>query len=136
MKSTKLLILSWVFMFVCILLGGFLGMYLIGKETGESPFDLAIPIIGGTVGGFLIYFIIYSWNKKRTGNVPDFDERSVKLMTRYFMFVLYVVLFGSGAGLIILYSLGVQFIETGMLIICLMGLYILIGFGVIVTKRL
>ena len=52
------------------------------------------------------------------------------------MGVLYVVLFGSGAFLIILYSAGVHLIETGMLIVCMMGLYMLIGLGAIITKRL
>ena len=57
-------------------------------------------------------------------------------MQRYLMIVLYVVLIGSGAVLLILYAMGVHFIETGMLIVCMMGLYMLIGFGALVTKRL
>ncbi|MGY3312509.1 peptidoglycan/LPS O-acetylase OafA/YrhL [Peribacillus simplex] len=136
MKNNNLVILVWAIIIGCTMIGGFLGVYIISKETGEYNYDLAIPIIGGTVLGFLIYLIFSKWSKKRNGNVPDFDERSVILMKRYLMIVLYVVLFGSGAVLIILYSMGVQLIETGMLILCLMGLYMLIGFGAFITKRL
>ena len=57
-------------------------------------------------------------------------------MKRYLMGVLYVVLLGSGAALLILYSMGVHFIETGMLIVCMMGLYLLIGLGAVITKQL
>ncbi|MFZ0446800.1 MAG: hypothetical protein WAM95_19630 [Bacillus sp. (in: firmicutes)] len=57
-------------------------------------------------------------------------------MKSYLMGVLYVVLFVSGAVLLIVYSMGVHFIETGLLIVCLMGLYMLIGLGAIITKQL
>jgi hypothetical protein len=136
MKNNKLLIFGLAFIFVCILIGGFLGIYIIGKTTGEYNYNLAIPIIVGTVSGFFIYLIFFKLSKKRNGNVPDFDERSVILMKRYFMIVLYVVLIGSGAVLLILYSMGVYSIETGMLIVCMMILYMLIGIGSLITKRL
>ncbi|WP_185113098.1 MULTISPECIES: hypothetical protein [Peribacillus] len=57
-------------------------------------------------------------------------------MQRYLMIVLYVVLLGNGAALLILYAMGVRFIEIGMLIVCMMESYRLIGFGALVTKRL
>jgi heme A synthase len=136
MKKSKLLIFSWAFLFVCTLIGGFLGIYLIGKNTGEYHIEWAISIIGGSVGGFFIYLLFYMWSKKRNGNVPDFDERSVILMKRYFMIVLYFILIGSGAVLLVLYSMGVQSIETGILIVCLIVLYMLIGIGALITKRL
>jgi uncharacterized membrane protein YfcA len=132
MKKKKLLIVVWVFIMLCMMIGGFLGMYI----AGENPIEFVMPIIGGQVLGSVIILILYKWNKKRKGNVPDVDERTLLLLKRYLMIVLYVVLLGSGAILIVLYSMGVHSIETGMLIVYLMVLYILIGVGAIITKCL
>lgn len=136
MNNKKIFILSWVFIIACILAGGFLGIYIIGKGTGDYNYDLALPMIGGTAIGILLSIILYKWGTKRKRNVPDFDERSILLMKRYFLIVLYVVLVGSGAVLLVLYAMGVHTIETGMLILCLVCLYMLIGIGAFVTKRL
>lgn len=126
----------WFVVIGFMIIGGFLGIYLMGKETGEYNSDIAIAIAGGTVLGFIIYLLLSLWNKKRNGNIPDVDERSILLMKHYLVSVLYVVLFGSGAVLLILYTIGVRFIETGMLIVYMMGLYMLIGLGAVITKRL
>lgn len=136
MKNQKLQIIIWTVVIGCMIIGGFLGIYIIDKGTGEYIYDMAIPIIVGPVLGCVIYLLLSKWNKKRNRNVPDVDESSLILMQRYLMIVLYVVLIGSGAALLILYAMGVHFIETGMLIVCMMGLYMLIGFGALVTKRL
>jgi len=126
----------WFVVIGFMIIGGFLGIYLVGKETGEYNYDIAIAIAGGTVLGFIIYLLLSLWNKKRNGNIPDVDERSILLMKHYLVSVLYVVLFGSGVVLLILYTMGVRFIETGMLIVYMMGLYMLIGLGAVITKRL
>lgn len=136
LKQNKLLFIAWIFIIGCIMIGGFLGVYIIGLETGEFSYNLAIAVLVGTVSGFLIYLIFSMLAKKKNGNIPAFDERSAKLMQRYLMIVLYVVLVGSGAALIFLYAMGIHFIETGMLIVTLMGLYIVIGIGAFVTKQL
>lgn len=136
MSNPKLQITIWSVVIGCMIIGGFLGVYIIGKETGEYNYEIAIAIIVGTILGPFIYLLFSRWNKKRNGNIPDVDERSVLLMKSYLMVVLYAVLFGSGAILLILYSMGVHFIETGWLIVYMMGLYMLIGLGAIITKQL
>lgn len=133
-KSYKIMIyIFWVGM---IIIGGLLGVYLIGKEEGEFSFELAGSVIIGSLGGVLITFLYAKWRKKRNGNVPEVDERSLFLMKRYLLIILYFVLVGSGAILIVLYAMGVQTVETGMLIVYMMILYILIGIGAVVVKRL
>ncbi|CAM3989750.1 hypothetical protein [Mesobacillus zeae] len=136
MNNRKIFYIVWAFLIGCILFGGFLGIYTIGKATGEYSYELAIPVIGGTVIGSLFIMLFSRWKKKRNGNVPQIDERTYIMLQRYFMIVLYVVLVGSGAALIILYSIGVRTIETGILIVCMMGLYMSIIFGAFVAKRL
>ncbi|MBU3176888.1 hypothetical protein KPL47_10945 [Clostridium estertheticum] len=132
MEKKKLQIFSWVFIILCMMIGGFWGMYI----GGNDPIEYVMPIIGGLALGSVITLILYKWNKKRKGNIPDVDERTLLLLKRYLMIVLYVVLLGSGAILLVLYSMGVHSIETGMLIVYMMVIYILIGVGAIITKCL
>ncbi|MBU3113648.1 hypothetical protein [Clostridium lacusfryxellense] len=80
--------------------------------------------------------IFYKLNKRKNGNVPDIDERTVLNLKSYLMIVLYVVLIGSGAIVLVLYSMGVRSIETGMIAVYLIAIYLLIGVGDIVTKHL
>lgn len=132
MKKQKLQIVALVFITACSMFGGFLGLYIYGVDPG----DYAMAIIGGPVIGIVMVLLISKWNKKRNGKVPDIDERTLILMQRYLMAVLYVVLFGSAAALLILYAMGIHSIETGMLVVYLMGLFILIGIGALITKHL
>lgn len=136
MGDKKLQTVMWILIIVGTCIGGFLGMYLIGNETGEYRYELVLPIVVGSVVAFLIFLVISKINKKRNGNVPDFDERSVKLIQKYFVAALYFILFGCAIALLIAYAMGVQYIETGLLMICLMGIFIVVGLGTIVVKRL
>lgn len=136
MSPKKLQIIAWIVIIVCFLIGGLLGIYIIGKETGQFEYDLLYPVCLGTFGGFLIFMLFSKLKQKRNGNVPDFDERSVSLIQKYFLIALYVILMASGAALIVAYAMGIQYIETGLLIICLTGLYIVLGLGTLVVKRL
>ena len=126
--------IAWIVIIGCILLGGLLGIYLIGKDTGVYDYDLILPICVGTFGGFLIFLALSKLKQKR--NVPDFDERSMKVMQKYFLIAFYVILVGSGAALVIVYAMGIKTIETGLLIVCLGGLYMILGFGALIAKRL
>ncbi|MCM3708765.1 hypothetical protein M3205_24300 [Cytobacillus firmus] len=69
MNNKIIFILIWAFIIGCLLIGGYLGIYIIGKETGEYN-DLAIPMAVGSILGIIIYLFFSKWNKKRNGNVP------------------------------------------------------------------
>ena len=135
MTAKKLQIIAWIVIIGCFLLGGLLGIYVIGKDTGIYDYELILPICVGTFGGFFIYLALSKLKQKRNGNVPDFDERSMKVMQKYFLIAFYVILVGSGAALVIVYAMGIKTIETGLLIVCLMVLYILLGLGSLIAKR-
>ncbi|WP_112182426.1 hypothetical protein [Paraliobacillus zengyii] len=90
----------------------------------------------GTIGGFGIVFLQSYYRKKKHGNVPTVDERSLLLFKRYFLLVLYIVLFGSSALLLILFAIGVKTIEIEILIVYMMFLFIFIELGAFITKRL
>ncbi|WP_407269745.1 hypothetical protein [Radiobacillus sp. PE A8.2] len=136
MKKQHQLLFVWAFLIVCILIGGFLGLYLIGKEMGEYPYDLVAPMIGGVLIGIGVTLIFMFLRKKRKTNLPQFDERSIVLFKRYFIVVLYVVMIGCGAALVVLYANGIDKIETGMLIVFMGALYVLIILGALVMKIL
>ena len=128
--------IAWIVIIGCFLLGGLLGIYLIGRDTGVYDYDLILPICVGTFGGFLIFLAISKLKQKRNGNVPDFDERSMIVIQKYFLIAFYVILVGSGAALVIVYAMGIKTIETGLLIVCLFGLYMILGLGSLIAKRL
>ena len=136
MATKRLQMIIWTIIIGCFLLGGLLGIYLIGKETGVYNYDLILPICVGTFGGFAIFLALSKLKQKRNGNVPEFDERSMKVMQKYFLIAFYVILVGSGAALVIVYAMGIKTIETGLLIVCLLGLYMILGFGALIAKRL
>lgn len=136
MTAKKLQIIAWIVIIGCFLLGGLLGIYVIGRDTGVYDYDLLLPICVGTFGGFLIFLVLSKLKQKRNGNVPEFDERSMIVMQKYFLIAFYVILVGSGAALLFAYAMGIKTIETGLLIGCLGGLYMILGFGALIVKRL
>ena len=129
MTAKRLQIIAWIVIIGCVLLGGLLGIYVIGRDTGVYDYDLILPICVGTFGGFIMFLALSKLKQKRNGNVPEFDERSMKVMQKYFLIAFYVILVGSGAALVIVYAMGIKTIETGLLVVCLLGLYMVLGFG-------
>ena len=120
----------------CIIGGSFLGVYIAGKEEGVFDWGLFLPMLIGALGGFTVFLLYAWWRQKRIGNVPDMDERTNVMMKNYFSTVLYVVLFGTGAILLILFASGVETIEIGILIIYMMILFMLIGIGTFIIKKI
>lgn len=132
-------ILIYAFLIICVQFGGFLGLYLAEKGGQDIPLSLSKIISSsliGTIVGFGVLFLLSYYHKKKHGNVPAIDERTLLLFKRYFLLVLYIVLFGSSALLLILFAIGVKTIEIEILIVYMMFLFILIGLGAFITKKL
>ncbi|QFT87306.1 hypothetical protein FIU87_01390 [Bacillus sp. THAF10] len=137
----KMKILYWsafAFIISCILAGGSLGVYLIGRKDGIFDMELLRSVFTGTFGGVLFVIIISFLvrKKKNKTNIPTFDERNILMMKRYFLGALYFVLVGSGAVLMFLVFMGVETVETGMLALYLVLLFALVGTGAFVTSKL
>lgn len=133
MKKKRLQELAMGIILLCTMIGGFVGLSIAGVTI---DFGIASAIIGAPLLAFFIRFLLEARRKRRTGNIPEADERTALFLKRYFLGCLYVVLFGSGAVLLVLYAAGIQTIETGMLIVCMMILYLVIGIGALVTAKL
>ena len=136
MKTIYLNSIIGVVVVALMIIGGAIGIYIIGNTTNELPWDLMIPAVVGAVGGVVVFLAIFMWREKRNGNIPSYDERTIKNLQKYFMFVLYLTLTGSGLALIIAFAMGIKTIETGLLIFILTVLFSLVGYGSMVVKRL
>lgn len=135
MKKVHQMII-FLFLLICILIGGVLAIWLIGQNSGHYDWKLVYPMITGIlIGSIIVFLFSLLWKKKRR-NIPPIDERTVLLLKRYFLVMLYVIMIGSSVILIILYGLGIHTIETGLIIIYMIGLYLLIGIGAFITKQL
>ncbi|MFS0780373.1 hypothetical protein [Bacillus sp. 1P06AnD] len=128
MKVNKIQFAIWL----AVLIGSGLGVYMVGRAENQYFYEIAMAIVGGTLIGFLLYF----FGQKKKRNIPDMDERSIRLMQKYLLGVLYVLLFGGAGSLIILYFMGIYTIEVGMLMIIFLCLIMLIGIGALIAKRL
>ena len=136
MKTIYLNSIIGVVLTTFMLIGGAIGIYIISNTTNESYWDLMIPVTIGTVGGMVIFLVISKVKEKRNGRVPSYDERTIKNLQKYFMFVLYFILIGSGLALLIAYAMGIETIETGLLTFILSCLFILIAIGSMAVKRI
>jgi peptidoglycan biosynthesis protein MviN/MurJ (putative lipid II flippase) len=128
--------LTWGVILICMQIGGALGIYLIGKDEGVFDYSLLLSMFSGTLGGLILVLLFMYLRKKRKRKLPEFDERSLLLMKRYFLGALYVVLIGSGAVVVTLVFLGVETVEVGLLAVYLSILYIVVGMGALVTAKL
>ncbi|TYS57371.1 hypothetical protein FZC74_16940 [Sutcliffiella horikoshii] len=137
MKSNKKWFwLAFAVILICMQIGGALGIYIIGREEGVFDYSLLLSMFQGTLGGLILVLLIMFFRKKRKPKLPEFDERSMLLMKRYFLGALYVVFIGSAAIVVILALLGVKMVEVGMLAVYLSILFIVVGMGALVTARL
>ena len=132
MKRKNTEIYFWLVLIGSMFVGAIFGVYFLGEETNGNNTE----IVMGITTGALIVLAIYLLRKKSKSNIPSTDERSIKIIQHYLVIVLYVLLFGSQAVLLILYFSGISIIKIDTLILCILGVFILIGIGATIVKRL
>lgn len=130
-KNTKLFsILS----FLGIILGSQLGLYLFGKGSGSYDTGLILPnLIGSLIGcgGVCIFSFL---KKRKNGNVPEFDERSIHIIKSISYNILFIALSITSVIVVVLYSIGVHTISTLAVASYLTLIYIIIGIGLLIAK--
>ena len=134
MRSRKQEMLFWIAIIGSMILGALLGGFFLGGGKSENG-TIVIGITIGALIAFGVYLLRSRQLKKRNGNIPNTDERSIVLMQRYLITVLYILLFGSQATFLILYYTGVLVIDTGVLLVSTLGIFIVIGIGALITRR-
>lgn len=135
-NQKKFQLIIWMTVIISMTIGGLLAIYFIGKNTGEYEYGLLLAIVGGAIFAFIVFLLLSVRRQKHTGNIPDTDERSVMIMQRYFSIALYVILFGSSALVLGLYAAGIKMVETSMIIVYMMVIFMVTGLGTLAAKRL
>ncbi|MTI96338.1 MAG: hypothetical protein FH749_12825 [Firmicutes bacterium] len=107
--------------------------YVEGQRTGEYNWTLVAAGMAGTVFAYVIHLL---QSKSRTPNIPEADERSQYLLLRFCSFALYFVLFISAAMLLGLYIMGIESVSTIALIFYMIILFIVLGVGGFIIRRL
>ncbi|WP_078394153.1 hypothetical protein [Shouchella patagoniensis] len=131
----KYAFLIYAFFILCAFTGSSIGVYFV-REEYDLNFGVIITAIIATIIGSLIPILLSKWKKKRKGNIPEMDERVLLLLKKYFLIAFYFVMIGSSFLLIVLFGMGVEMIETGMIIAYMAILYVLIGVGAFVVKHI
>ena len=131
----KYAILIYAFLILCAFTGSSMGVYFI-REEFDLNFGVIIAAVLAAIIGSLIPILLSKWKKKSKGNIPDMDERVLLLLKKYFLIAFYFVMIGSSFLLIVLFGMGVEMIETGMIIAYMAILYVLIGVGAFVVKHI
>ncbi|WP_407271592.1 hypothetical protein [Radiobacillus sp. PE A8.2] len=125
---------GYLFLAASLICGVILISYLFGEGESNAGFQFLLGIIFGTLAGFVVKFFQSLWKLKNSNKQLSMNEKSVVAMRRYLMIVLYLVLIVSTALLLFLYGLGIETIETRVIIIYVGLIYVLIIVGATLTK--
>ena len=109
---------------------------VIKKETGQFDVGLVFAIAGTMIVSALISYLLSIRKKKRNGNIPEIDERTILVMKNYFMWAFYFVMIGSGLVSFILFLMDVKTIELGMIFVYQTILFMLVAIGAVVAKKI
>jgi integral membrane sensor domain MASE1 len=134
MKNQKLQIWIWPLIIVGMILGVIMGVYFFNDNPSNLSLAIAIPL--GAVLGFLIFYLLSKRSKRKNGNTPSFDERNALMMQQFLVIAQNVIMLVVGTALVITYAKGITSINIEVLIVCWMILFILIGLGALLAKRL
>ncbi|HAM81805.1 hypothetical protein [Ornithinibacillus bavariensis] len=134
MKNQKLQVWIWPLIIVGMILGVIMGIYFFNDSTNNLSLAISIPF--GAVLGFIIFYLLSKRNKRKNGNTPSFDERNTLMMQQFLVIAQNVIMLAVGTALVISYAKGITSINIEVLIVCWMILFILIGLGALVAKRL
>lgn len=132
----KLKIFAGVVLGVMIGASVLIAKVIITKEIGEFDVGLVFAIAGTMIAGAFIGYSASNWRRKRNGNIPDIDERTISVLKNYFMWAFYFVMIGSGLVSFILFLMDVKTIELGMIVVYQTILFILVAIGAVVAKKL
>ncbi|GFZ33426.1 hypothetical protein CSC2_39520 [Clostridium zeae] len=133
MKKAQLFI--YLYLAIIFIAGGLVMSYFLSQRNALDFKTGATSTIFGTLVGLMIALATSLIYKKKNGNIPPVDERSLAIMKNYFLIVLYILLIGSGIALFALFVIGITSIETGTLIVCLGAIYLLVIIGAFAVKQ-
>lgn len=126
-------LLVYIFITLCCFLGLWLGLKLIGEGLPSGKL-LLVLILVGIAGGIGLPMLV-SWLKDRKRQ-PEMDERTVRMLKDYLLAATAGVWLLSGILLLVLFGIGYETVELGLIAIYGMGIVFLMTVGLFVVKRL
>ncbi|WP_366248803.1 hypothetical protein [Terribacillus aidingensis] len=126
-------LLIYVSITCCCFLGCWLGLNLIGEDFPSGK-GLLLFILVGMAGGICLPMLI-SWLKDRRRQ-PEMDERTVRMLKDYVAAASIGVWLLSGILLLILFGIGYETIELGIVALYGVGIVFLMTAGLFLVKRL
>ncbi|MFP7478527.1 hypothetical protein [Terribacillus saccharophilus] len=126
-------LLVYIFITFCCFAGLWLGLKLIGEDLPSGKALLVFILVGTTCGVGLPMLI--SWLKDRKRQ-PEMDERTVRMLKDYLLATTAGVWLLSGILLLVLFGMGYETIELGLIGIYGVGIVFLMTAGLFIVKRL
>lgn len=126
-------LLVYIFITLCCFLGLWLGLKLIGEGLPSGKSLLVLILVGIACGIGLPMLVSWLRDRKRQ---PEMDERTVRMLKDYLLAATAGVWLLSGILLLVLFGIGYETIELGLIAIYGMGIVFLMTVGLFVVKRL
>ncbi|AIF65568.1 hypothetical protein SAMN04489762_2959 [Terribacillus saccharophilus] len=126
-------LLVYIFITLCCFLGLWLGLKLIGEDLPSGK-SLLVLILVGIAGGIGLPMLV-SWLRDRKRQ-PEMDERTVRMLKDYLLAATAGVWLLSGILLLVLFGIGYETVELGLIAVYGIGIVFLMTVGLFVVKRL
>lgn len=126
-------LLVYIFITLCCFLGLWLGLKLIDEDLPSGK-SLLVLILVGIAGGIGLPMLV-SWLRDRKRQ-PEMDERTVRMLKDYLLAATAGVWLLSGILLLVLFGIGYETVELGLIAVYGIGIVFLMTVGLFVVKRL
>ncbi len=135
MKS-KYSILLWVVIFFAMAAGAVMAVYLDQGLNKQAMLVFTVPLLIGVGAAALTSTLVskYKSSEKRNGKAPSYDERTVFMMQRYSMIMLYVFQFLLAGTILALKIMRIETIPVDAALFGLLGFIFINGIGIFIVR--
>ena len=135
MKS-KYSILMWIIIFFTMAAGAIMAVYLDQGLNKQAMLVFTVPLLIGVGAAALTSSLVskYKGNEKRNGKAPAYDERTVFMMQRYSMIMLYVFQFLLASTILALKIMRIETIPVDAALFGLLGFIFINGIGIFIVR--
>ena len=134
--NKKYSILLWIIIFFGMAAGAVLAVYLDEGLNKQAIIVFALPLLIGVSAAALASQFVskYKSIENRNGKAASYDERTVYMMQRYSMIMLYVSQFILAGTVLALKIMKIEFIPVDIALLGLFGFIVINGLGIIIVR--
>lgn len=134
--SRKYSILLWIVIFLATAAGGVLAVYLNEDLSKQAILVFVVPLLIGVGAAALTSQLVskYRSNENRNGKAASYDERTVYMMQRYSMIMLYVLQFIMAGTILALKIMRIEVIPVDAALLTLFAFIMINGIGIIIVR--